>query len=85
VLLLPLAVKRWDKVQALWRDHKWAVLTIAALMGSILLGEGQLRRRLASAVVIMIGVAILASAWKTYGAYGRKPFASALAGSYINR
>jgi hypothetical protein len=54
-------------------------------MGSILRGEGQLRRRLGWAVVIVAGVAILASAWKTYGAYGRKPFASALAASYIPR
>ena len=72
-------------MQALSRDHKWAVLTITVLIGSILRGEGRLRRRLGWAVVIVIGVAILASAEKTYGAYGRKPFASALGGSYIPR
>lgn len=94
VLLLPSALKRWDKVQALWRDHRWEVLVIAVLnsgayilvlyaltftpviyvaplrevsvliavlLGSILLGEGQLARRLAWAAVILCGVSVLAT------------------------
>ncbi|MEJ6388667.1 EamA family transporter [Gymnodinialimonas ulvae] len=94
VLLYPYARRRWDKVQALWRDHKPAVLIIAVLnsgayilvlyaltftpviyvaplrevsvliavlLGSVVLGEGQLGRRLGWAVVIVAGVSILAA------------------------
>ncbi|MBF9042177.1 EamA family transporter [Rhodobacterales bacterium HKCCE4037] len=94
ILLYPHARKRWNKVQALWRDHRIEVLTIAVLnsgayilvlyaltftpviyvaplrevsvliavlLGSIVLGEGQLARRLIWASVILAGVSILAT------------------------
>jgi drug/metabolite transporter (DMT)-like permease len=94
ILLYPYARKRWDKVGALWRDHRWEVLTIAVLnsgayilvlyaltftpviyvaplrevsvliavlLGSLVLGEGQLARRLIWAGVILAGVSILAT------------------------
>ncbi|MDF1722576.1 MAG: DMT family transporter [Minwuia sp.] len=94
LLLAPVAARRWPAVQAHWRDHRWAVIAIAAfnplayilvlyalittpvvyvaptreisvlltvLAGSILLREGDLKRRLSWACVIMIGVALLAT------------------------
>ncbi len=94
IVLLPYAVKRWDNVCALWRDHRIEVLAIAVfsglayilvlyaltftpviyvaplrevsvliavLLGSIVLGEGQLARRLIWASVILAGVSILAT------------------------
>lgn len=94
VLLLPAALRRWDKVRILWRHHRIAVVVvavlnsgayilvlyaltftpviyvaplrevsvlIAVLLGSIVLGEGQLARRLGWATVILAGVAVLAA------------------------
>ncbi len=94
VILFPYALKRWDNVQRLWRDHKLEVtaiailsglayilvlyaltftpviyvaplrevsVLIAVLLGSIVLGEGQLARRLTWAAVILGGVSILAT------------------------
>ncbi len=94
LLLAPLAARRRDRVRALWRDHRAAVLVIGlfnslayilvlyaltftpvayvaplrevsvvmtVLAGSILLHEGQLRRRLGWGCVILCGMGLLVS------------------------
>ncbi len=94
IVLSPVAWSRRETVAAQWRDHRMAVVVIAAvsplayilvlhamtftpvayvaparemsvvftvLAGSILLGEGDLRRRLFWACVILAGVVLLAA------------------------
>jgi drug/metabolite transporter (DMT)-like permease len=93
IALAPAAVRRWDEVQRMWREHWRAAVGVGALyplayilvllamrvspvsyvaparevsilfgalMGARLLGEGQLRRRLLAASVMLAGLAALA-------------------------
>ncbi len=95
VLLLPLALKRRDRLTIHWQSHRWSILAIAVLnplayilvlyalqftpvvyvapvrevsvlltvlMGSVLLGEGDLARRSGWSCVILLGVSLLATA-----------------------
>jgi drug/metabolite transporter (DMT)-like permease len=93
LLLLPVGLRLWPQVTALWRDHKGEIvgvgffselgyilvlvamqttpviytaplrevsILIATVMGSLLLHEGGLRRRLPAAAAILLGVVTLA-------------------------
>jgi uncharacterized membrane protein len=93
LLLLPVGIRLWPQVMALWRDRKGEIvgvgffselgyifvlvamqttpviytaplrevsILIATVMGSLLLHEGNLRRRLPAAAAILLGVITLA-------------------------
>lgn len=93
--LAPVAAKRRGKIQALWRDHRLAVLAIAifsplayilvlfaltftpviyvaparevsvlltVMLGTLVLGEGDFRKRMIWAVLILFGMTLLAVA-----------------------